>query len=143
DLRGRGGSADMAIRLMRLLRDYHEQTGKPVIALIDSMTRSAKEVIAHGIRHYEIGTLVGERTAGAVLPATFEKVGEETILMYPTFRLSKYTDLIEGVGVEPDVKAAPPGMYSAGADPILDAALDEAVRHVRDQHVNRMVVPQP
>jgi C-terminal processing protease CtpA/Prc len=137
DLRGRGGSADMAIRIVRLLATYRKESGKPVIVLIDSMTRSAKEVIAFSIRKYGIGTLVGERTAGAVLPAMFERVDEETMLMFPAFKLAQYTDLIEGKGVEPDVRAEAPGPYSAGADPILEAALNEAVRQAgqrRDEH---------
>lgn len=130
DLRGRGGSADMAIAVLRLLAKYHEQTGKPVLVLIDSMTRSAKEVIAYGVREYGIGVLVGQRTAGAVLPATFKRVGPRTVLMYPEYRLDKYSELIEGIGVAPDVEAEAPGPYSAGDDPILDAALAEAVRLV-------------
>lgn len=142
DLRGRGGSADMAIRIVRLLRDYREKTGKPVIVLIDSMTRSAKEVISHGIRKYGIGTLVGERTAGAVLPATFEKVDDRTVLMFPSFTLARYTKWIEGIGVEPDVEVAAAGPYSAGADPILEAGLDEAARQAQEGAVNRSVVPE-
>lgn len=128
DLRGRGGSADMVPRILKILSRWSHQGDRPVVALIDSMTRSAKEMIAYSMRNNDIAVLVGQRTAGALLPATFEQVGPETMLMFPSFDLGKYTKRIEGIGVEPHVKAQPPGPYSAGADPILEAGIEEAVR---------------
>ncbi len=128
DLRGRGGSADMVPRILKILSRWSHQGDRPVMALVDSMTRSAKEMIAYSMRKNDLAVLVGQRTAGALLPATFEKVGPETILMFPSFKLGAYTEKIEGKGVEPHVKAQPPGPYSAGADPILEAGIVEAVR---------------
>ena len=136
DLRGRGGSASMVARITALLKAWREKTNRPLIVIIDSMTRSAKEVIAYQIRTRWIGTLVGERTAGAVLPAGFFPVSDDAVLMLPFTRLGKFSDKIEGVGVEPHVHAAPSGPYSAGRDALIEAALDEAVKQIRADEVD-------
>ena len=61
-----------------------------------------------------------------VIPATFADVGYDTILMFPSFKLPRYTDLLEGKPVEPDVFVERAGPFSAGNDPILKAGLAEA-----------------
>ncbi len=86
----------------------------------------AKEVIAYEMKARNIALVVGEGTAGAVIPASFTDVGFDTMLMYPTFRMGKYTDAIEGIGVEPDVLVKDAGPYSHGADPLLEAAIEQA-----------------
>src|SRR5690606_31404548 len=97
DLRGRGGDGSAVEPLLRVVRD----AARPVVALVDRGTRSAKEVIAFRLREARLATLVGERTAGAVIPATFRRVGKDDVLMYPSFTLGRYTDQIDLVGVEP------------------------------------------
>ena len=69
---------------------------------------------------------------GAVIPASFADVGHDTRLMYPTFRLGKYTDLLEGVGVAPDILVTDAGPWSNGADPLLGAAIQQARRQLGD-----------
>lgn len=105
DLRGRGGSGGEAMSIIGLLR-RHVRDGCPIVAIIDGATRSAKEVIASEIKRRELGKLVGRKTAGAVIPASFAKVGSESVLMYPSMTLGKYTEQLELVGVEPDVVVA-------------------------------------
>jgi carboxyl-terminal processing protease len=126
DLRGRGGNAQMVGRILRTLVGRRSKWNRPVVALIDGNTRSAKELLAWELRQRKIGVLVGQTTAGALLPAAFEKVGGDSVLMYPAFPLGKYTDEIEGKGVQADVQVAPAGLYSAGADPIREAGLKKA-----------------
>ncbi len=126
DLRGRGGSADMVTRVLKVLAGRNSKWRKPVVALIDGQTRSAKEMLAYELKTRKIGTLVGQRTAGALLPATFADVGGDSVLMYPAFALGKYSDAIEGKGVEPDVAVESPLQYSAGADPIREAGMKHA-----------------
>ena len=128
DLRGRGGNAFMVPLLLDVLDGTTSKWNKPVAALINRHARSAKEVIAYEFRQRGIGSLVGEHTAGAVIPAMFVNVGYGMKLMYPTFILPKYTDLLEFKGVEPDVVVSEVGPYSAGADPIFDAGIAEALR---------------
>lgn len=123
DLRGRGGSAMEAMKIQRLIDLEKGIWGRPLVALTDRGTRSAKEVIAHGIQVAGIGKIVGERTAGAVVPAAFKEVGGGAVLMFPMGSLGKLTEQLEGKGVVPDVKVADTLPYTAGADPILEAGV--------------------
>lgn len=127
DLRGRGGSAQAVRQVARVLERHWD---RPLVALIDQETRSAKELLADAIRRRELGVLVGERTAGAVIPASFEQVGPESWLMFPASDLGDATERLELVGVIPDVFAAAAGPYASGADPILERGLVELVRRV-------------
>jgi C-terminal processing protease CtpA/Prc len=120
DLRGRGGSALEVLAIVRELERAAAQ-GQRFVCLVDSRTRSAKEVLAFEIQKRGLGTLVGERTAGAVLPATFTPVGDDSVLMYPATRLGTYSQAIEGKGVHPDVLVQDRLPFAAGDDPILAA----------------------
>ena len=123
DLRGRGGHASEVDRILRVLDPEGGPWSRPVVLLTDGGTRSAKEVIAHRLREQGGVIVVGERTAGAVIPATFTEVGAGAVLMYPAFTLGAMTGLLEGRGVDPDIEVAAPLPLVDGADPILDAAL--------------------
>lgn len=127
DLRGRGGSAEMVGRVVRSLRGDDRCWNKPVVALIDAKTRSAKEAIAFELRGRELATLVGETTAGALLPMGGRRVGQGAVLVYPVMHLGTWTDRIEGIGVAPHVEAAPSGAYSEGRDSITERGMDVAV----------------
>jgi C-terminal processing protease CtpA/Prc len=127
DVRGRGGSAGEVPRIVEVVREYQSSTGRPVVALIDRQSRSGKDILAHEFKQLGV-RLVGEATAGAVIPATFADVGHDSVLMFPATRLPKYTDLLEFKPVPPDVPAARPTIYSAGRDEILDAGVAEAFR---------------
>ena len=126
DLRGRGGSGSEVKKLLNFLRE--EWYPRPLAVLIATGTRSAKEMLAHDIRHDVHGLLVGEKTAGAVIPASFRQVGRGAILMYPSFTVGSYTEKLEGRGVEPDVPVHDAGPYSEGADPILEAGVRALAR---------------
>jgi C-terminal processing protease CtpA/Prc len=80
-------------------------------------------VFAWEFKERDIGKVVGEKTAGAVIPATFVPVGEDMVLMFPSFRLPKYTNILEGIGVTPDVAVRDDIPYAQGADPILEAGI--------------------
>ncbi len=127
DLRGRGGSGFMVNRMLDVL-DGTSSWRRLIVALINGHSRSAKEVIANEFRKRGLGTLVGERTAGAVIPVSMADVGFDMHLMFPSFTLGQHTNDLEFVGVAPDIQVAEVGPYSAGADPILDAGVTEAVR---------------
>ncbi len=103
--------------------------GKPVVALIDGNSRSAKDILAYELKERQLATLVGERSAGAVIPAMFAEVGPETYLMFPARKLDPYTDLLEGQGVEPHVAVETPDVPEPG-DPILDAGWSVALREL-------------
>lgn len=127
DLRGRGGSASEVQRIIGVVREYKERTNRPIVALVDRQSRSGKDILAHEFKAMGV-RLVGEASAGAVIPASFGDVGHDTVLMFPTMRLPRYTDLLEFKPVEPDVHAARPELYAAGRDGIIEAGVAEAIR---------------
>jgi carboxyl-terminal processing protease len=128
DLRGRGGNGLVISQIIDILRADNATRHRPIVALVDRQSRSAKDVLAYELKRTELARIVGERTAGAVIPATFADVGHDTMLMFPSFKLARYTDLLELKPVEPDLFVERAGPLSAGNDPILKAGLDEAVR---------------
>jgi carboxyl-terminal processing protease len=128
DLRGRGGSGGEVPKIVAALKDDRSKRHRPIIALVDRQSRSAKDLIAYELKTQHVATLVGEPTAGAVVPASFADVGHDTVLMCPATRLDKYSDLLEQKPVTPDVAVERAGPFSAGQDPILDAGLEEAIK---------------
>ncbi len=130
DLRGRGGSGISLMVLTSMLRNPTIVGDLPIVAAIDRRTRSAKEVLARDIRALGIGTLVGERTAGAVRPARWLPLPRETWLLCPSGSISDDPRGLEGSGVAPDIAAKDPFPGGDGADPILEAAIAEAARQV-------------
>lgn len=123
DMRGRGGSATAVQSLLVYLKSSPPFSERPLAVLVDEQSRSAKEVFAYEFKEQDLGLLVGQHTAGAVIPATFRDLGEDTVLMYPAFDLGQYTEALEGHGVEPDVAVVDRIPYSRGGDPILEAGV--------------------
>jgi carboxyl-terminal processing protease len=131
DLRGRGGNGAAIAKIVDVLRADRAQRNRPIVALIDRQSRSAKDVLAYEFKRTGVARLVGEATAGAVIPATFADVGYDSILMFPSFKLPRYTDILEFKPVEPDVFVERAKPLSAGNDPILKAGISEALRLVK------------
>lgn len=142
DLRGRwgGGPADAAEFLVggtptfRLIPRRGEATlanfrwQKPVVALIDNGTRSGLELFAYTLRQHGI-TLVGERTAGALLAGRAYVLPDDSLLEVAVSDAVIGDKLrLEGVGIAPDVQMAFPLAYAAGKDPQREAAIAEMVR---------------
>jgi carboxyl-terminal processing protease len=95
---------------------------KPVAMLINSGTRSGKEVLAYGFKKYRLGELIGTRTEGAVLAATAFLIGGGLLLLaVEDVRVDG--ERLEGVGVTPTIEVEA-GTASAGSD---DPQLSRAV----------------
>jgi carboxyl-terminal processing protease len=140
DLRGRGGSAPVVTEVLRLLEEGPERRfAGPIVALVDRQSRSGKEAFAYELRSRRLGRLVGEPTAGAVIPAAFADVGRDAVLMFPPMTLPTYTEHLELKPTPPDVEVAWGGPYSGDRDPIYEAGLDEAARLVREQGPGRVL----
>lgn len=129
DLRGRGGSARVADRVLRRLHTFEG----PVVAVIDGNSRSAKEVVAHNIREGGVGTLVGERTQGAVLAGSFFPLSDGSVMLLPTDRVDRLTGGVnlEGRGVPPDVWIEDRLAYAGGEDRLLERALEVVAAKAR------------
>jgi len=128
DLRGRGGSAIALVVLTAMLRNPTVVGDLPIVLAIDRRTRSAKEVLARDLRESDRVTLVGERTAGAVLPARWHALVEDTWLLCPRGSAGSDPYGLEGKGVAPEIEVEDPFPAGDGSDPILEAAIGEAAR---------------
>lgn len=104
---------------------------KPLVVIIDGGSRSGKEVLAHAYKSRHLATLVGERTAGAVLGGRLFTLGDGGLLYLAVADVRVDGERLEGVGVEPDVVVERELPYSQGRDRQLEAALDEAARRAR------------
>jgi carboxyl-terminal processing protease len=153
DMRGRvGGTSEVAGRMLELLDEGRkpywgssrifgrERTttrrqsasfrGRSAL-LIDHNTRSAGEIMALGYKRSGFGPVLGTPTAGAVSAgSTFVMPGD--LLLYVAVAGLEFDGRpLEGAGVTPDRRVEQPLPYAAGADPVLDAALDLLARQVR------------
>jgi C-terminal processing protease CtpA/Prc len=154
DLRGNGGGRVDAINMLvswcfeRSVRISTEKTRKgeepavakgrkdafpgKVVILVDSRSASASEVTARVIQLEKRGTVIGDRTAGAVMASRFfphtlghELGGVGSVAFYATsitvadVRMSDGTSL-EKVGVIPDERVIPTAAdLAAERDPVL------------------------
>ena len=100
-----------------------------IIILTNNATGSTSEIFAGGMKDLGRAEIIGERTAGAVLPATIEKLPTGANFMYAVadYRTPNGT-LLEGRGVEPDleVRLTRPSLLEG-----RDLQLEEAMRTLR------------
>ncbi|HKF51555.1 MAG TPA: S41 family peptidase [Candidatus Acidoferrales bacterium] len=105
-----------------------------LIVLVDSGSASAAELFARTIQLEHRGTVVGDRTAGAVMESLFypEHMGQDIEVFYgiaitdATLIMADGKSL-EGEGVTPDVTVLPTGAdLAAGLDPALAKAAELA-----------------
>lgn len=167
DLRGNGGGAVVALRALvsrcfdhEVLvatvkhRDKTERemakparrgfTGK-LIVLVDSRSASAAEVFARIVQLEKRGTVIGDRTAGAVMTSRVipHKVGVAGVFYATTItigdvRMSDGASL-ERVGVEPDKMVLPtPADLAARRDPVLAAAIAMAGGSITPEQAGKL-----
>ena len=118
-VRTRGGQANLVA-----YPQTEPYLGK-IFILTDHGTGSTSEMFAAGLQEIGRATVIGDTTAGAVLPSVFEALPTGWTFQYviSDYRSPKNI-LIEGRGVQPDIKVAPTRAHLlAGRDPHLDAAL--------------------
>ncbi|MDQ6698751.1 MAG: S41 family peptidase [Acidobacteriota bacterium] len=99
--------------------------GGPLAILVDGLSASTSEILAGGLKDLHRARIFGTRTAGAALPSVIEKLPNGDGFQYARASyVSEGGKPLEGIGVEPDVEAAPTReALLAGRDPALDAAL--------------------
>ena len=109
---------------------------RPIALLIDREARSAKEMLAHRLQGTPHVTLIGETSAGAVLPANFFDLPGGAKLMIPNQRGDSEilpfmkNQKLEGRGAVPDVNVLFYLPFKAGTDPILDEAIQVLTRQL-------------
>jgi carboxyl-terminal processing protease len=92
--------------------------------LIDHHARSAAELMAYGYKRGAFGPLIGTTTAGAVTSGSLSVMPGDLLLYVAIAGHELNGQPIEGIGVSPDHRVERPLAYAAGADPVLDAAVE-------------------
>lgn len=115
----------------------------PVVAVVDGQSGSAAELLAYLLQMRKRGTVVGDRTSGAVMEARGHehRVGTDVIVVYYT--QVTHADLVfsdgtrlESRGVIPDEVILPSGAdLAAHRDPALARAITLAGRPVTPEGV--------
>ncbi|HMO13779.1 MAG TPA: S41 family peptidase [Pirellulaceae bacterium] len=109
--------------------------GKPVALLINGGTTSGKELFAYGFRKMRLGTIVGEKSAGAVVAGSCFLLTNGDVLYVAVSDVEVDGVRLEGVGVAPDLyvpRSLPVEPQSknqlfdavTSIDPQLEAAFD-------------------
>lgn len=108
-------------------REFSTQWRKPVGLLINGGSRSGKEILAYGFKKYDIGPVIGERTAGAVTAGRIFFLPDNSLLYLAVNEVAVDGEILEGIGVYPD--------FPANDDPAteVDEQVEEAVRVVLGQ----------
>ncbi|WP_217705305.1 S41 family peptidase [Peristeroidobacter soli] len=103
---------------------------KPVVLLTDNRSTSGKELMAYAFKRGRVGSIVGARTAGAVMAGTIFANEADASLLYLATKDVRMDDgaRIEGQGVQPDIDVPFQLPYAQGQDARRERALDEAVR---------------
>jgi len=109
------------------------QWRKPVVMLANSSVRSGKELLAYGFKKYKLGTIIGEKTAGAVLGGKLFPLSNGALLYLASESVSVDGTSLEGKGVEPDIVVPQDARYSEGRD----SQLDRAIEYLRDELGNK------
>lgn len=116
-------------QLLNDLRQYGGVVGKAnprtpyfagtVYLLVNRTTASASEPLAHLLKATRRATVIGDRTAGAMLMALPHALSEGWVVRIPEADfIASDGARLEAKGVEPDVKAAPKDVLFAVADRI-------------------------
>ena len=99
---------------------------RPKYLLIDDGVRSGKEWVTALVKRDQVATVVGSRTAGAVLAASVYPFADDRYLLYLAVEpfAPEGTGVLEGIGVEPDIAVAPCREHCAGRDPQLEKVFE-------------------
>ncbi|MBL0922585.1 MAG: hypothetical protein IBJ10_10730, partial [Phycisphaerales bacterium] len=121
---------EMALTNMEaLLTPNHPHIAAKLIVLADAGTRSDPELDVMFVKRFKLGTIVGERTAGAAGPPAVYEFDDMGRRIVATWTAAGTT--LDGTtahftrGVEPDVEVRP---TAAGLGAGRDEALEEAIR---------------
>ncbi len=96
-----------------------------VALLIDNLSGSTSEIFAGGLKDLGLARVFGMRSAGAALPSNIIKLPNGDGFQFAIANyISQGGEVLEGVGVEPDVVVQPTReSLLAEGDPILESAV--------------------
>jgi len=102
---------------------------RPVIALINGGSRSGKELVALQLKKTKRATLLGEKTAGAMVAGSHFPIDKRLSMYVAVVDTLVDGERIEGVGVAPDI-VVPFDYDKPGIDSQLDAAAEMLRRKI-------------
>lgn len=105
-------------------RDLDFQWRKPVVMLVNNGSRSGKEILAYGFKKYKIGTLIGTKTAGAVVGGSPFLLEDGNLLYLAVIDVLVDGERLEGKGVIPDIEVPFTLEYAQGKDPQLEKSIE-------------------
>ncbi|HEV8391936.1 MAG TPA: S41 family peptidase [Dongiaceae bacterium] len=103
---------------------------KPVALLINGGSRSGKEVLAYGFKKYQVGEVIGTRTAGALLAGRAYLLRDDSLLLLAVADVAVDGERLERTGVTPTIEVPFPLEYAAGKDPQIDKAVEVLTRQL-------------
>jgi carboxyl-terminal processing protease len=125
----RGGWGGCNLSLLEVLEPVKRGRNRSLILLVDRRTRSGKEIVTRMVQKHKWGTIVGERTAGAVMRGMPFALQDGSILYLAVEDVALEGERIEGNGIEPDISVPSDPRYCAGRDLPRETALALAFSH--------------
>ena len=108
---------------------YNYQWKKPVVMLVNSGSRSSKEILAFGFQQSKIGSVIGTQTAGAVLAGRPYLMRDGSLLYVAVTNVFvNGNQRLEGKGVIPDINIPFPLEYAQGVDPQKQTAIETVLQ---------------
>lgn len=105
-------------------RNLDAQWRKPVVMVVNHGSRSGKEILAYGFKKYKLGTLIGTKTAGAVVGGSPFLLSDGNLLYLAVVDVLVDGERLEGKGVIPDLEVPFTLEYAQGKDPQLEKSLE-------------------
>ena len=106
---------------------------KPVVALVNEGTRSAKEILAFGFQNYNIGSVIGSKTAGAVVGGRPFLLSDGSLLYVAVVDVYVDGERLEGQGVTPDISVPFSLEYAEGDDPQKEQAIETVLETINQE----------
>jgi carboxyl-terminal processing protease len=92
--------------------------------LVNNGSRSGKEILAYGFKKYKLGTLIGTKTAGAVVGGSPFLLEDGNLLYLAVIDVLVDGERLEGKGVIPDLEVPFTLEYAQGKDPQLEKSVE-------------------
>lgn len=109
-------------------KDFYD---KPIVCLINKGSRSGKELLSFSLKRTKRATLVGEKTAGAVVAGRLWPIDRRCSLYLAVADGDIAGTRLEGTGVAPDVEIINADKTQAGYDKQLEKAQDVLLEKLR------------
>lgn len=109
------------------------QWKKPVVMVVNQGSRSGKEILAYGFRKYQVGSIVGSKTAGAVVAGRGFVMSDGSLLYLAVADVKVEEERLEGKGMIPDIEVPFTLEYAQGADPQKERAIQVVLKDIQAQ----------